>query len=83
MENDLHDQYYQRLYREQSYDDNKVCFKSSIDSKKPSKLIYLFNFITLNICFDLEPMNTTASSSLSAHRRNFHEERESINYSKL
>jgi len=42
---DLHDQYYQRLYREQCYDDNKVCFKSSIDSIKPSKLMYLYTIL--------------------------------------
>jgi hypothetical protein len=43
---DLHDQYYQRrLYREQCYDDNKVYFKSSIDSIKPSKLMYLYTIL--------------------------------------
>lgn len=63
----MYDQYYQRLYREQSYDDNKPCFKSSIDLIKPSRLKYLFSLIKLNICIDLELMTIVVSSSLSAH----------------
>lgn len=52
---------------------------SSIGSIKPSKLIYIFNFMTLNICLDLKSMTINAFPSLSTYHSNFFKKKEDSN----